>query len=283
MYEPHREQRIEWPSSGPATRALLFGTSLLFLLQWLVDARTGGAFTSLFGLRCGAFARGEIWQPVTYMFLHGGVWHLGVFGRELENFFGSWRFVVLYLACGLLGGLGWMVLSCVPGAVCIGASGAVFGVIGAYAALFPSRKVTLLVMFVLPVTMSAGMLALLLGLMTVGWLVIGGGDVAHSAHLAGGLAGYFVGLSHASRAGGRRMRVASRFGRRKHGGPRILRFPAPDFRRSGEEDGAPSADEVNELLAKVLARGLDSLADDERERLREAGRNTGEPHSGSGC
>jgi membrane associated rhomboid family serine protease len=193
----------------PAARALLLLTVGVFLLQLVIDSRTGDLFTSLFGLGCDSFKRGYAWQSVTYMFLHGGPWHLflnmlalTVFGTELERVIGSWRFIALYLVCGILGGIGWILLSCNGLGVCIGASGSVFGVIGAFAAIFPRRQITLLVFFVLPVTLRAGMLAVVLAVTTVASLMLGDGNVAHAAHLAGGVAGYAYGLRFMRRGRG---------------------------------------------------------------------------------
>ena len=146
---------------------LLLATIGAALLQWFVDYRTGGLFSGLFGLSRTTLLHGEIWRLATYMFLHGGFWHLllnmlplAFFGRDVEERFGTPRFALLYFGSGMLGGLGWVLISGTGSELCIGASGAVFGVIGAFAAAFPDRQIMLLLFFVLPVTMTARMMAI---------------------------------------------------------------------------------------------------------------------------
>ncbi|MDD3544101.1 MAG: rhomboid family intramembrane serine protease [Kiritimatiellae bacterium] len=173
----------------------------------------GNALVSSFGLSWPLLSRGFFWQPLTYMFLHEGWWHFGLnmltvllFGSGLEREIGSWRFWRVFLAGGVVGGLGWLAatasLAYLPAALaagrhtldnsmCIGASGGVFALIGAYAALFPQREVMLLLPF--PIRMRARTLALLLGILTVAEAVFLQSQVAYAAHLAGGLAGYFLG------------------------------------------------------------------------------------------
>ena len=196
------------------------------------DVLTGYSFadvlTFAFGLHGPLLARGFFWQPLTYLFLHGSLLHLAMntvtvlfFGGALEEELGRRRFYGLFFVTGVLGGLGWLALDAAepglarllesaswPGAaelahrltaahaggrfgVCIGASAAVFGLIGAYAALFPRRRVVVLLGW--PVQMRARTLALLLGAVTVAEMLLHRGQVAYAAHLAGGVAGYFVG------------------------------------------------------------------------------------------
>lgn len=191
-------------SLGRGTRRLLIACGCIFVGQVLIDPRTlqpsphylpvldGILGVSWYGIR-----HGMVWQPFTYMFLHGGIWHLVMnmlglyfFGSDLEAAMGTRRFVKLYVGCGIIGGLGWLLLSGGSGASCIGASGAVFGVLGAFAARYPHRRVMLLFP---PVAMSATTMVLLFGGFSLVQLVGSSGHVAHAAHLAGGLAGYAYG------------------------------------------------------------------------------------------
>ena len=88
---------------------------------------------------------------ITYQFLHANFWHvfgnmvfLFVFGDDIEELIGHWRFLVFYLACGVGAGLAFILSA--PGAATelIGASGAVAGVIAAYLMFRPCAKVTVL-------------------------------------------------------------------------------------------------------------------------------------------
>jgi membrane associated rhomboid family serine protease len=81
-------------------------------------------------------AQGEWWRLLTSTFLHGGPIHLGLnmltlwwIGRPLEDWLGPVRYLLLYLVAGLAGSAGALLLS--PGAITVGASGAIFGIIGA--------------------------------------------------------------------------------------------------------------------------------------------------------
>jgi membrane associated rhomboid family serine protease len=192
----------------------------------------GQALVSCFGLNWPLFSHGFFWQPLTYMFLHAGWAHLGLnmltvllFGSGLEREVGGRRFWRVFLVGGVVGGLGWLAVTAVlpvlpatasltqwmPRAVrawlgagstagrslnealCIGASGGVFALIGAYAALFPRREVYVLLLFV-PVRLKARTLAWVLGALTVAEAVFVQSQVAYAAHLAGGVGGYLLAL-----------------------------------------------------------------------------------------
>jgi membrane associated rhomboid family serine protease len=265
-------------SSVPrVVRYLLGATLAAFVVQWAADLAWDGAFTRLFGLGYLALRRGAVWQLATYLFVHGGLWHLLmnmlwllVFGPDTERTLGSGRFLRLYAVCGLIAGLGWIAITALPRGVparCVGASGAVFGILGAYAALFPDRPVTLLLFFVFPVTLRARTLALLAGAVAFVSLLGNPGGIAHAAHLAGGVAGAAYGLRarrralHLGFAGGqpaaaRRHRVA------------WWRWP----RRPAEPDIPPTVEEVDRILDKVGERGLRSLTREERRTLESASR-----------
>lgn len=198
-------------------------------VDWLQGHSFGQFFSYVFGLHWPLFAAGFFWQPVTYIFLHGSTTHLALnlstlllFGSGLEREIGHGRFWRLFLLSGVLGGLGWMavdaaeprlleLLSGLPGrlagaiagylkahqaagrfGICVGASAGVFGLIGAFAAIFPKREVFVLLL-VVPVRLRASRLALLLVIATLVELAINRGQVAYAAHLAGAFAGYLIG------------------------------------------------------------------------------------------
>ena len=90
---------------------------------------------------------------VTSLFLHGGLLHIGsnllylwIFGNNIEDAMGPWRFMVFYLVCGILAGLAEVVATPNSTIPAIGASGAIAGVLGAYFVLYPTARVdTLLI------------------------------------------------------------------------------------------------------------------------------------------
>ena len=265
-----------------AVKWLLVITIALFVVQRGIDIRTGRSFTLLFGLSSVGLSKFFLWQLVTYMFLHGGLWHLAlnmlllaILGREMETVLGTKRFLVLYFACGILAGLGWVLLSGFDASLCIGASGAVFGVLGAFAGMYPTRQITLLLFFILPVTMTARTMAAMLGLIAFLSIFLNEGtNIAHTAHLAGGIAGYLFGLRVARRGVARRRSapaagwtptVVGRAVRERHERP--ARFPEPP-----PSDEPPTQEDVDRLLDKITAQGMNSLSRTEREILERASR-----------
>lgn len=138
----------------------------------------------------------QIWQLITYQFMHGGFSHiffnmlmLWMFGMEIENYWGSKKFLIYYLLCGVVAGLFQLFISPLLGdspAFTIGASGAVYGVLIAFALMFPDRYIFLY--FLVPIKAKY----------LIGFLIIlefmlvdsAQSNVAHLAHLGGALAGF---------------------------------------------------------------------------------------------
>ncbi len=149
---------------------------------------------------------GYVWQPFTYLFLHGGIRHilfnllfLAMFGADLEHTWGSRKFYTYFFLCGVGAGLidmGVRVLLVsfklvkpellsVP---TIGASGAVYGILLACAVIMPHRQVW---MFPFPVSMSMRLFVIISGALEF-FLTIGdtGDGISHVCHLGGMLVGY---------------------------------------------------------------------------------------------
>jgi membrane associated rhomboid family serine protease len=138
---------------------------------------------------------GAVWQLVTYLFLHGGPLHLFfnmlmlfLFGSPVEREIGSSEFLTLYLTCGVLAGVFSTILallSAAPVAI-LGASGAVYGILLAYAVLNPNQVVTF---WFIP--MRATTMVLILGGVALVFQVTGQRThIAHLTHLGGLLAGF---------------------------------------------------------------------------------------------
>jgi membrane associated rhomboid family serine protease len=94
---------------------------------------------------------------ITATFLHGGfihllgnMWALWVFGRRVEDACGPWRFLVFYLLCGATGDFSFVFIHHNSSIPAIGASGAVYGVMGAYMLLYPEGRIRTLIMTPLP-------------------------------------------------------------------------------------------------------------------------------------
>jgi len=138
---------------------------------------------------------------VTSLFLHADILHLGmnmffllITGDGCERAMGSFRFLVFYLACGVLSGLFHAYLNSMSGIATIGASGAIFGVLAAFAVLFPFRWLVSL-FGLIPVPLPAIVFVFVTVLIETAYVASGVVDyVAHTAHVGGFLAGVFLTL-----------------------------------------------------------------------------------------
>jgi len=135
------------------------------------------------------------WQLVTYMFLHGGFFHLllnmlalWMFGAELENTWGQKRFLTYYMLCGVGAGVCNLLIAPLFTTVgpTVGASGAIYGILVAFGYLFPNRNIY--IYGLIPV--KAKYLVILYMLIEL-FSVAGGSNsgIAHMAHLGGGVIG----------------------------------------------------------------------------------------------
>ena len=181
----------------PAIKALIAVNVAAFLVALVVPA-----VTRLFGLRpADVVGQLYLWQPLTYMFLHGGLFHilfnmlaLWMFGVELERMWGSRYFTKFYFVAGGGAALTTLLLSFVPGfgnevyyALTIGASGAVYGVLLAYALYFPHRPIYMYFVFPIPAKYFVMIIGAISLLASMGGP---GGGIAHTTHLGGLVAAY---------------------------------------------------------------------------------------------
>jgi membrane associated rhomboid family serine protease len=197
----------------PVTRTLLFLNVGVFVLQML----TGDLLVGPFALwpfaspQYRGFPDFQVWQLLTYGFLHGSLTHLlfnmlalYMFGGDIERLLGSRRFLTYYLVCVVGAAVAQLlVLGAVdrPPVPTVGASGGVFGLLLAFGMAFPHRKLMLLFP---PIPMPAWLFVTLYGLFELYLGVTGSGQgVAHFAHLGGMAAGYFL-LTHWRRGRGQR-------------------------------------------------------------------------------
>ena len=118
------------------TTALVVAIAVVFAMTWIAGGPGDIAVILSFGANFGPLvAAGEIWRLVASMFLHANVLHLAVnayalyfLGRNLEAFYGRWAFLFLYLFAGVVGSIASATLS---QAISLGASGGIFGLLGA--------------------------------------------------------------------------------------------------------------------------------------------------------
>jgi membrane associated rhomboid family serine protease len=183
---------------SPAIKLLIIINVAAFLLSAIVPViilRLGLVPDAVFG----DFA---VWQPVTYMFLHGGIGHLLInmlslwmFGTELERTWGTRFFTKYYFVTGVGAAVLTLLWSISPlpfasqmyYTATIGASGAIYGVLLAYAMYYPHRPIYLYFVFPVPARYFVMIIGAITFFSSVG---SAGGGVAHVAHLGGLIVGY---------------------------------------------------------------------------------------------
>jgi membrane associated rhomboid family serine protease len=185
---------------GPATRAvksLIIANAAVFVVQLAARLADGNRLVFTFGLIPWRVTHDlALWQPATYMFLHGGFFHiffnmftLFMFGCDLERRWGPARFLRYYFLTGIGAALCSWLVGVDSRSVIIGASGAIYGVLLAYGLLYPNRLVYIYLLF--PVKVK--WLVLFMGAIAF-YSSLAGGEpgVAHVAHLGGMLVGWIA-------------------------------------------------------------------------------------------
>jgi|TARA_B110000240_G_scaffold167311_1_gene189061 membrane associated rhomboid family serine protease len=229
----------------------------IFLLQTI--ARTEGMFFPLFGLVPKlVWSEFMLWQPFTYLFFHGSIWHvlinmfvLWMFGSELERLWGKKHFLKFYFVTGVGAGLVTMIFGLNSMTPIVGASGAVYGVLLAYGLTYPNRTVYLY--GIIPIKSL--------------WFVIGIGVIAfmssfdnvsqisHLTHLSGMLIGYLM------------LKRPVRFNDLWF----TIRKRTLEYKIKHEEKKVSQHQEIereiDSILDKINREGFDSLTSEEHDRL----------------
>lgn len=187
----------ERPQIPTVTKNLLIINAIVFFAT-LVNRRF---MIMNFALFCPESEFFRWWQPITHMFVHGGWAHiifnmysLFIFGCVVERVIGSKKFIWFYMICGLGAAL-FHIFTCMIGGInintpTVGASGAIYGVLIAYAMLFPDSRLTLIFP---PISLSAKSWVLIFLAIDLFTGVTGTADgVAHFAHLGGALIGWLL-------------------------------------------------------------------------------------------
>jgi membrane associated rhomboid family serine protease len=176
----------------PVVLNLIIINALVFVAQLTLDKSIG--LTDLLALYPYSSGLFKPYQLVTHMFAHGGFMHillnmyaLWLFGSILERVWGAKRFLIFYFACGLAAGVTQMLL--VQNAPAIGASGAIMGLLAAFAYLFPNVE-----FFIIPIPFPVKakyMVAVIAAIDLFGGIQ-GSDDVAHFAHIGGLVMGFIL-------------------------------------------------------------------------------------------
>ncbi len=202
-------QRVRFGFGGglsPVVKYLLIINIFVYFIQVVVYLRTHISLAVFFGLQpYDIIHHFKIWEFGTYLFLHSeqSIFHiffnmftLWIFGCEVERWMGSKKFLRYYLISGIGAGIFHILFNWGSQTPVIGASGAIYGVLVAFAVIFPDRIVTLLLFFILPVSLKAKhLVAIFVGISLFSGIVgiFGKSDsVAHFAHLGGALVGYLM-------------------------------------------------------------------------------------------
>jgi membrane associated rhomboid family serine protease len=281
-------------SRPSATLMLLLANAVAFVVECSIYGYPPSfRQDDLLALSWAGLRHGYVWQLVTFQFMHGGFLHLlfnciaiYFFGRELEEDLGRQRFLALYFSSGIIGGLvqglagalaesfptsAWALRFAAP---TVGASAGALGLIAAFAVLYPERPLTLLVFFVIPVTMRAKFLLLFSALLALFGLVFPVSNMADAAHLGGMVTGVVF------------IRYVLRWNwsvpslrRSRRPAPRPLAsVPAPKSlwarNQPPSSESLPPEDflaqEVDPILDKISAQGIQSLTERERRILQTA-------------
>jgi membrane associated rhomboid family serine protease len=254
-----------------------------FFFQLADGVYNGGRITSLLTLSPAGIRHGFLWQFVTFQFLHANFIHLlfnmlalWSFGRGLEQILGTRRFLQVYFAAGIIGGicqviLGFLLPNVWGGAV-VGASAGICGMIAVYATIDPHSTIYFWMIPLRAQVFLIGLVAL-----SIFGIVVPFDRSAHAAHLGGILTGiafvrWFMNNDWAF--------SKLDFRRKQEPRPReLVTTPAGSFwKKSKSSPGAedlPSGDfiskEVDPILDKISAHGIQSLTESER-RILEAAR-----------
>ncbi|UCB45294.1 MAG: rhomboid family intramembrane serine protease [Spirochaetota bacterium] len=214
-----------------------------------------GLFTALFSLFPVLIKDlGWAWQVFTYMFLHGSFLHiffnmyaLFLFGRPLEERWGTREFTLFYFFTGIGAGIVtffwnlWTIFGN-PNIPTIGASGAIFGIVLAFGLEFPDT--ILLLFFLIPV--RARYAALIFGGIELIMILTGRiGGIAHLTHLAGLLFGYVYYI----------MRIKKRYGRRTITSQRKMKLTIPKLKFAVSEEKKDKAAQKANLIKKKIRSG----------------------------
>jgi membrane associated rhomboid family serine protease len=280
----------------PVIKNLLIINGVVFLLQLVMQGLTfqgiPGAYIVDHWFALNPIGNNfQIWQLITYQFMHGSFTHilfnmfaLWMFGIEIENLWGSKKFLYYYLLCGVVAGLFQIFLTpLLTGltAPTIGASGAVYGVLIAFGVIFPNRYIFLY--FFIPI--KAKYLITFMILFEF-FAISPGSSIAHVAHLGGALAGFiYILLDKNTDAaiknifGGSSIRMKkpyNPFGGIKdafrHKDQDVQEANYYEIKDQGKDDKKDeiSQEEIDKILDKISQSGYQNLTAKEKKILFEA-------------
>jgi len=234
----------------------------LFLLRFVAKSQIDLA--GIFGLSPNTVWP-MIWQPITYMFIHGDLFHvlinmfvLWMFGSEMESIWGRAQFLRYYFLTGVGSGLVWLLFNAGQSySVLIGASGAIYGILIAYGMMFPNRTVYLY--FMIPIKVK--WFVVFLGVVAFLSSFNNNTNISHLTHLSGMVIG-FVYLRYYWHWKDFRFSVHKQI---------------EEFRSSisskRDQKKIEMQNEVDQLLDKINETGYDNLTEEEKDLLYRASKD----------
>jgi membrane associated rhomboid family serine protease len=194
-------------NSRPVVTSLIIAVNVLvFLFEVALDPFSRNQFIAMYGVVPDHL---DMTTLFTSMFIHGGwmhlignMWFLWIYGDNVEDILGPWKYLLFYLLCGVTAGLVHVVTNPYSRVPTVGASGAIAGVMGAYMVKFPhSRILTLIPIFIFFTTVEIPAVFILVywfilqffsGVGSVGYSHLSRGGVAWFAHVGGFIAGIIL-------------------------------------------------------------------------------------------
>ncbi|MBQ4276559.1 MAG: rhomboid family intramembrane serine protease [Bacteroidaceae bacterium] len=260
-----------------AVKWLLIANIAVYVIGFVINV------SDLFGLHY-VLAKGFLpWQPITYMFVHSyrDMWHivlnmfaLWMFGRTVEPTLGTKRFLIYYFVCGLAGAIAWeagQLFGLInPYSICVGASGAIYGILLAFGMLYPNERI-----FIIPIPIPIKAKWLIIGYVFIelGSALFVNDLTAHTAHLAGMLAGFIMIMFWKKTAQTQRQHFGSKTGGGWHTTATHPNMEAHYNKSERQTDWEYNAqrkaesEEIDRILDKIRRDGYGSLTESEKQQL----------------
>jgi membrane associated rhomboid family serine protease len=295
MREPSRPAWLEylWPD---AVTFLVVANVVVFVIQQgfhvAVDHLPTGEYRPWFELSLQALLDAKLWTVFTHMFVHESLWHLlgdclAIFcvGKSVQSLLGARPFLYIYFVSGLVGAGLQLVMQRFVGIPVFGATACISGVFMALAVLLPQEEVTSLIYFIFPVRLRLWNLAkVVLALTAVFGLLqvtrVWNSGLAHFAHIGGALAGWY--LVRFMGYGGPGYTYDQLWNERPAPTEQSHEYASVKARRRvvdlDETEWTPTImsakefieKEIDPILEKISAHGMDSLTVEERKLLERA-------------
>ncbi|MEZ5358680.1 MAG: rhomboid family intramembrane serine protease [Candidatus Zixiibacteriota bacterium] len=250
---------------SPGVKFLLISNAVVFVMQMVF----GDGFTQLFGvIPIKVLKDLAFYQIITYMFLHGGFFHiffnmliLWMIGNTIENDWGTKKFLKYYFLCGIAGGVFTVMFMPNSPVPTIGASGAIYGLLVAYAVMYPNN--TIYIFFVLPMKVKWAVI-IFVGIAFVASFNAQSSSIGHLAHLGGAVVGFLY------------LKLDWRFRKLLHTLSPLRFFRDRRYRKNVKkmEKNREKTEEimkrVDEILDKINEVGIENISEEDRRFLGSA-------------